>query len=97
MSSQRIKDRLILRLPSEASLALPSRGQVAVEAVLNGRAESAVVEAISSPPRHLGWTRGDTIRTLLAVILALGLLSVSVWLYGQPNDSAGGSGNTSAR
>lgn len=41
---QRIGDRTILRFPEEASAALPSRGQVAVEAVLNGRAFETVVE-----------------------------------------------------
>lgn len=41
---QRIGDRLLLRFPEEASAALPSRGQVAVEAVLNGHAFETVVE-----------------------------------------------------
>lgn len=41
---QRIGDRLILRFPEEASAALPSRGQVAVRAVLNGHPFETVVE-----------------------------------------------------
>lgn len=41
---QRVGDRIILRFPEEASAALPSRGQVAVEAVLNGHAFETVVE-----------------------------------------------------
>ena len=41
---QRIGARLIMRLPGEASLQLPSRGQVAVDAVLNDYAISTVLE-----------------------------------------------------
>ncbi len=41
---QRIGDRIILRFPEEASAALPSRGQVAVEGLLNGHAFETVVE-----------------------------------------------------
>ncbi|MDO5499698.1 MAG: YdeI/OmpD-associated family protein [Propionibacteriaceae bacterium] len=41
---QRIGDRLIVRLPQDASAALPSRGQVAVEGELNGRPFATVLE-----------------------------------------------------
>ena len=41
---QRIGDRTLVRLPDDASAALPSRGQVAVDAVMNGRAFAAVLE-----------------------------------------------------
>ncbi len=41
---QRIGDRVIIRFPDEASAELPSRGQVAVEAVMNGRGFETVVE-----------------------------------------------------
>lgn len=41
---QRIGERLIMKLPAEASLALPSRGQVAVDAVMNGHSFETVVE-----------------------------------------------------
>ncbi len=41
---QRIGERLIVRLPDEASQALPSRGQVAVDAELDGHAFSTVLE-----------------------------------------------------
>ena len=41
---QRIGDRAILRLPAEASTALPSRGQVAVRARLNGHDFETVIE-----------------------------------------------------
>lgn len=41
---QRIAGRLIMRLPAETSLKLPSRGQVAVTAVLNGHPVDAVLE-----------------------------------------------------
>lgn len=41
---QRLGERLIVRLPDEASQYLPSRGQVAVEAVLNGHRFSTVIE-----------------------------------------------------
>lgn len=40
----RIEERLIVVLPEEASAELPSRGQVAVEAVLNGHELTMVVE-----------------------------------------------------
>lgn len=40
----RIGDRLILRLPEEASRQLPSRGQVAVQALVDGHAFDAVLE-----------------------------------------------------
>lgn len=39
-----IDDRLIVPVPDDASAALPSRGQVAVEAVLNGHEFTTVVE-----------------------------------------------------
>lgn len=39
-----IGGRLIMKLPAEASLKLPSRGQVAVDAVVNGHAFAAVLE-----------------------------------------------------
>lgn len=41
---QRVGDRIILRFPGEASAALPSRGQVAVKAVMNGHAFDTVIE-----------------------------------------------------
>lgn len=41
---QRIGDRALLRLPAEASAGLPSRGQVAVDATLNGRHLETVLE-----------------------------------------------------
>ena len=41
---ERIGDRAILRLPAEASDALPSRGQVAVKASLNGHGIDTVIE-----------------------------------------------------
>lgn len=41
---QQIADRLIVPLPPEASQALPSRGQVAVDAELNGHALCIVLE-----------------------------------------------------
>ncbi|RGE22072.1 YdeI/OmpD-associated family protein [Leucobacter sp. wl10] len=41
---ERIGDRIILRFPAEASAALPSRGQVAVAAVMNGHAFETVIE-----------------------------------------------------
>ena len=41
---QRVGDRALLRLPAEASADLPSRGQVAVDATLNGRHLEAVLE-----------------------------------------------------
>ena len=41
---QRIGDRLIVPLPDEVSQELPSRGQVAVEAELNGHAQTLVLE-----------------------------------------------------
>lgn len=42
--TQRIGDRLIVPLPAEASQALPSRGQVAVDAELNGHTLALVLE-----------------------------------------------------
>lgn len=39
-----IGDRALVRLPAEASSALPSRGQVAVEASLNGQSLGIVLE-----------------------------------------------------
>ena len=39
-----IDERLLLPLPAEASAALPSRGQVAADAVLDGHALSTVIE-----------------------------------------------------
>lgn len=42
--AQQIGDRLIVILPDEASLALPSRGQVAVDAELAGHAFVTVLE-----------------------------------------------------
>lgn len=41
---QQIGDRLIIRVPDAVSRGLPSRGQVAVEAQVNGRAWATVVE-----------------------------------------------------
>lgn len=41
---QQIGERLIVRLPGDASAALPSRGQVAVEAELNGHRFATVLE-----------------------------------------------------
>lgn len=41
---QQIADRLILRFPAEASAELPSRGQVAAHATLNGHAFTTVLE-----------------------------------------------------
>lgn len=41
---QRIGPRTLVRLPAEASAALPSRGQVAAEATLNGHAFETVLE-----------------------------------------------------
>lgn len=41
---ERIGERLIVRLSAEVSRALPSRGQVAVDAVLDGYASAVVVE-----------------------------------------------------
>lgn len=41
---QRVGDRTIVRLPGDASAKLPSRGQVAADAVLNGRALTTVLE-----------------------------------------------------
>lgn len=41
---RRLGDRTILRLPEPASAELPSRGQVAVHAVMNGRAFDTVLE-----------------------------------------------------
>lgn len=41
---ERIGDRAILRLPDAASAELPSRGQVAVEATLNGHRFATVLE-----------------------------------------------------
>jgi hypothetical protein len=41
---ERIGERLVVRLPDEASGALPSRGQVAVEALVNGHPWATVVE-----------------------------------------------------
>ncbi|WP_114908161.1 YdeI/OmpD-associated family protein [Ornithinimicrobium murale] len=42
--AQRIGDRLIVSLPDEASAHLPSRGQVAVDADLNGHSFTTVLE-----------------------------------------------------
>lgn len=51
-----IDERLIIPLPEEASAALPSRGQVAVDAVLNGHEHTTVVE----PDGRKGhWLRVD--------------------------------------
>ncbi|GAA4525420.1 YdeI/OmpD-associated family protein [Brachybacterium paraconglomeratum] len=51
-----IDDRLLIPLPEEASALLPSRGQVAVDAVLNGRELAMVVE----PDGRKGhWLRVD--------------------------------------
>ncbi|WP_394215055.1 YdeI/OmpD-associated family protein [Brachybacterium vulturis] len=51
-----IDERLIIPLPEEASAALPSRGQVAVEAVLNDHERTTVVE----PDGRKGhWLRVD--------------------------------------
>ena len=41
---EKIGDRAIVRFPADASAELPSRGQVAVEAVLNGHAFGTVLE-----------------------------------------------------
>lgn len=41
---ERIDERLIVRLPQDASAALPSRGQVAVDALVDGHAWATVVE-----------------------------------------------------
>lgn len=56
--------------------------------------EPDVPPTASSAPAgsHLTWTRADTVRTTIAVAIALILLGLSIWLYGQPNDSFGGSG-----
>ena len=58
-----IDERLIIPLPQEASDALPSRGQVAVDAVLNGHELTTVVE----PDGRKGhWLRvDDALRTAL--------------------------------
>ena len=51
-----IDERLLIPLPEEASTALPSRGQVAVDAVLNGHELAMVVE----PDGRKGhWLRVD--------------------------------------
>lgn len=43
-TARQVRDRLIVRLPDEASAQLPSRGQVAVTARLNGHPVETVVE-----------------------------------------------------
>lgn len=43
-TARQVMDRLIVRLPDEASAQLPSRGQVAVTARLNGHPVETVVE-----------------------------------------------------
>ena len=68
-------DRLIARLPDDASAALPSRGQVAVEATVNDRPLSTVIEpdgrrghwlSIDDGLRsELGATPGDELRLTL--------------------------------
>lgn len=61
------------------------------EAGVSGVTSTQPSDPSPQPEQPLGWTRGDTIRTSLAVAVALTLLGVSVWLYGQPNDGIGGS------
>ena len=52
----KIKDLLILRLPEDASLKLPSRGQVAVEGVVGSHKFCTVLE----PDGYFGhWMRID--------------------------------------
>lgn len=41
---QRVRERLIVRLPNEVSVSLPSRGQVAVTGTINGAEFMTVVE-----------------------------------------------------
>ncbi|ASK66336.1 hypothetical protein CFK39_11470 [Brachybacterium avium] len=64
-AARAIDQRLIIPLPGEASSALPSRGQVAVDAVLNGREFATVVE----PDGRKGhWLRvDDALRTELGL------------------------------
>jgi len=42
--ARRIGDRAVLKFPDDASARLPSRGQVAVTATMNGRAFTTVIE-----------------------------------------------------
>ncbi len=73
---QRIGDRTLVRLPAGASGKLSSRGQVAVEATLNGHGFDAVVEPDGRKghwlpiepalPRSLGLTAGDAVTVELA-------------------------------
>ncbi|OLT41175.1 hypothetical protein BJF85_24435 [Saccharomonospora sp. CUA-673] len=71
-----IGDRLIMRLPAQASLELPSRGQVAVEAMVDGHAFTAVLEpdgrkghwlAVGEP---LGATAGEVLEFRVRVAAA---------------------------
>jgi len=56
---ERIGEKLIARLPKEASGELSSRGQVAVEAVVNGRDIGVVV--VEPDGRRGHWLNGETL------------------------------------
>ncbi|WP_109472636.1 YdeI/OmpD-associated family protein [Ornithinimicrobium cavernae] len=68
---QRLGERLLVTLPEEASSALPSRGQVAVDAELNGHGFVTVLEpdgrkghwiSVDEPLRDaLSLTQGDSV------------------------------------
>lgn len=62
-TARSVADRLILPLPEDASAALPSRGQVAVEGELGGSAISTVLEP-DGRKGHFVAPTGDQVREL---------------------------------
>lgn len=67
---QEIRGRMIVRLPEEASAALPSRGQVAVTGTIDGHDVETVLEpdgerghwlALDALPEHLALDEGDAV------------------------------------
>lgn len=61
---RQVGDRLIVPLPEDASGALPSRGQVAVEAELNGH---ALVTVLEPDGRKGHWVAVDDLRDTLSL------------------------------
>lgn len=59
-----IADRAIVRLPHDASAALPSRGQVAVAATINGSTSTTVVEPDGAKGHWLPVADADSVVTV---------------------------------
>ncbi|ROR71944.1 YeeE/YedE family protein [Bogoriella caseilytica] len=54
-------------------------------------AASPATEVHPRTPRARGWTRGDTIRTTLAITLAVALIAAAFWLEATRGEGVGGS------